>query len=100
MNYGLMATMICNNNMLCNNEFIFPQEFKSPKGIYRRRKDQSIISAPKINCSYTPITLSNTGYSELEKIVWDVLDILLSKQPTQLDLEMLSTMNDDIWDLF
>lgn len=95
MNYGLMATIICNNR-----EFFFPQEFEAPKNIYQQRIDQPIISIPKISCEYTPTMFSNTEYSELEKIVWDVLDILLSKQPTQLDLEMLSTMNDDIWDLF
>ena len=55
-----------------------------------------MISAPQIfEVDYDVIY----PHAELEKIISDVLEVLI-KKPSQLDLEMLSMMDDDIWDLF
>lgn len=87
--YGLMATLIC-NNMLGETSIILPE---IP---YKYKKEVSMISAPRIDESgYHSVSV----YTELEKTIWHVLAVL-TKEPSQLDLEMLSTMDDDIWDLF
>lgn len=67
-----------------------------PEIPYKYKKEVLLISAPQISeGSYQTVSV----YTELERIIWDVLAIL-TKKPSQLDLEMLSTMDDDIWDLF
>lgn len=87
--YGLVATLICNNT-LGEPSIILPE---IP---YKYQKEVPLVSAPQISeGSYQTIS----AYTELERIIWDVLAILI-KKPSQLDLEMLSTMDDDIWDLF
>lgn len=67
-----------------------------PEVPYKYKKENPMISAPLINESSYQLT---SVYTELEKIIWNVL-MVLTKKPSQLDLEMLSVMDDDIWDLF
>ncbi len=85
---GLMATLLCNTSFDELSTII-------PERNYKYSVEKSIISGPQINENYESIS----AYTELEKIIWDVLAIL-TKKPTQLDLEMLSTMDDNIWELF
>lgn len=37
---------------------------------------------------------------ELEKMIIYIIDLLSNKQLSNIDSEMLSTMDNDIWDLF
>lgn len=62
---------------------------------YEYKVETPMIYMPHITESFYQV---ESKY-ELEKIILDVLAIL-TKKPSQLDLEMLSVMDDDIWDLF
>lgn len=84
-----MATLLCNTTFDELSTII-------PEINYKYSVEQPIISGPQINENYYE---SISAYTELEKVIWDVLAIL-TKKPTQLDLEMLSTMDDNIWELF
>lgn len=69
--------------------------FILPDISYEYKVETPMIYVPQITESFYQV---ESRY-ELEKIILDVLAVL-TKKPSQLDLEMLSVMDDDIWDLF
>lgn len=94
MTYGVMAALI--GGSASEEPPIILPETPCRYKLSKYEKETQMISAPQIfEVDYDVIS----PHAELEKIISDVLEVLI-KKPSQLDLEMLSMMDDDIWDLF
>lgn len=89
--YGLAAAIIC-----CNIDDLANDAAIIPSATYNYSIEEPAIDAPQIQNN---IYLAETAEEDTANIIYKIIQSM-SKEITPIDLEMLSVIDDNIWDLF